>query len=321
MSAKYPDLADVEKRVRSEVNAYIDSISILPSFRTYLKNLGIKCYIERKINKKFGGFKTPDLIVYSNNFLIIDHKFTTSDSTINLSSKVEEMATYDADYLWIEKTDGKPIEFKPEIVMLTPNEEIQNFKKILSCPITWGYELEEEISIEQGIGSVKDGEVLKLFDPIFTFPISEEAAKYQFIISHPPLPYTAWRVYMILWTCLSGHDARYHSPQFKVGYDVILTTFNHLFPPWISAEIKQMNDTRLKEALVFLDKLHLVDWIKPEKQIIVDRNKGRLIADLLTYLSDQYVRREHAKEVKAYEIEVLDEKKDKSGTQKSLTDF
>lgn len=61
LTLQYPDLTSVKKEIETEIAAYTNAIVTLASFREYLRNLGINSYIEKKIEKKGGGFKTPDL--------------------------------------------------------------------------------------------------------------------------------------------------------------------------------------------------------------------------------------------------------------------
>lgn len=171
-----------------EVNAYIDAIMVLGSLREHLRSAGIPSYIEKKIEKKQNGHKTPDLLICSNNYLFVDHKYTESANEKTLAGKVEEMKEYDATFVF------DSIQFKPEVVMLVPENIASSFKEILDCPITWGYTLEEDILISQNLGSVKDSRILLLFNPNMFFSKPKEVSKYKFIISHSPLPYTACQV-------------------------------------------------------------------------------------------------------------------------------
>ena len=109
--------------------------------------------------KKEIGHKTPDLLICSNNYLVVDHKYTESTNEETLGGKVEEMKEYDTTFVF-EST-----EFKPEVVMLVPKNVVAAFKKILDCPVTWGYTLDEDIIISQNLGSVKDSRVVPLFNP------------------------------------------------------------------------------------------------------------------------------------------------------------
>ena len=188
------------------------------------------------------------------------------------------------------------------------------------CPITWGYVLEEDVTLKQSIGSIKDTKVLSLFTPTLSCHLSTDIAKYKFVMSHAPLPYTSVQVYSILWNLIS--PTQYFAREFEVKYDNILTIFNSYFPPWLRPEIRQMTVKRLDEALDFLQKVGWIRWYQQERTISVDRAKGRLIPDLSAYLIDHYVKIEHAKRVSSYEEKIKSQKiPEKSPGQSSLTDF
>ena len=312
-------MAGVKKKIETELNSYIHAITVLSSLREYLRNLKIECYIEKKIKKKEGEPKTPDLLIHSDNYLIVDHKYTESKDQRTLADKVEKMKEYDTIFVISNFKSKKEIEFKPECVMLTPKQAVNFFRKILGCPVTWGYTLNEEIVVEQGIGSVKDSRILSLFNPTVLCPKAEEFSRYKFIISHAPLPYTACQVYIILWTL--SPPTQFFAPEFEVKYDDILDGFNHLFPPWISPEIKQLNTSRLSEALIFLQVTGWIRWLETEKKVIVYRKKGRLIADSLSYLVDHYVKIVHTERVKEYEKKVKELKIEKPGKQEQISTY
>lgn len=63
--------------------------------------------------------------------------------------------------------------------------------------------------------------------------------------------------YVVLWTLQPS--TQYFKPEFEVNYDVLIERFNHLFLPWISPEVKQMNEGRLAQALEFLNS---ISWIR-----------------------------------------------------------
>jgi len=219
----------------------------------------------------------------------------------------------------LSDSESKSTEFEPEVIMLTPKRATRYFKGILNCPVTWGYKLNEEIVIEQSIGSVKDSKILSLFNPTCFCPKAEEVAKYKFIISHAPLPYTTYHVYTILWNLKP--PTQFFVPEFEVKYGDILGIFNNLFPPWISGEIKQLNIKRLQKALLFLQNIGWIRWVKAEKSIIVNTSKGRYIADLFSYLVDRHVKIEHQKKVKEYEREIKKLEIEEPERQKKLADF
>ena len=102
----YPTLENVKKEVEGEINGYIHAITLLSSLREHLKNKNIECHIEPKITEKAGGFKTPDLLIKSNGFLIIDHKYTESTDERNLLSKIDEMEKYSQVFIFLDKSTG-----------------------------------------------------------------------------------------------------------------------------------------------------------------------------------------------------------------------
>jgi hypothetical protein len=316
----YPTLSNIKNEVESEVNAYIHSLTLLSSLREYFQGKGIECHIEPKIKKKVGDPSTPDLLLCSQNFIIVDHKFTDSSDQRTLSDKIEEMKKYDHLFLLQDRVTQTEVECKPEVVMLTSEKNVSSFKTFSSCPITWGYVLDDEITLKQSIGSVKDPKVLSLFNPTITCNLSGEIAKYKFIISHAPLPYTAVQVYSMLWNLIQPNQ--FFSREFEVKYDHILIIFNSYFPPWLRPEVRQMTVKRLDESLDFLQKVGWIRWYRNERTLSVDRTKGRLIPDLSAYLIDNYVKMEHARRVSEYEKSIKKQKVPPQGpNQRALTDF
>lgn len=318
MTLKYPDLESVKSEVKSEVNAYIDAITVLGSLQTHLQDMNIECHVELKIWKKDGNYKTPDLLIHSGNYIIVDHKYTESENEKTLNGKLEEMKEYDK--MFFLKNVKSKKEFMPEVVMLTPENVVKYFKEFLNCPITWGYEINSEITIKQTIGAVKDPLISSLFNPNLTCPVADEISKYKFFISHPPLPYAAFIIFNVLFTLIK--PPQFFKPEFEVKYDAILKGFNEMFPPWVRQEVKQLKVTRLSESLDFLDRVGWIKWFETEKIIIVYKNKGRRVGDLLSYLIDKHANTIHSQRVKQFkkELKKLDALR-KPDAQKKLADF
>ncbi len=319
MPSRSPDAAEIKRCIEIEFNAYILEIQVLGSLREYLASMKITSYIEKKINKKDGNYKTPDLLISSDNFLIVDHKYTESTDERTLADKVNEMSEYKSTFLLHNNKNNKDIEFDPECVMLVPESAVKYFRKNLNSPVTWGYKLNGDVTIEQGIGTVQDSKILALFNPSMWFQKAEEIAKYKFVISDAPLAYSASQVYTILWTLMSS-PSDYFATEFKVKYDTILEQFNHLFPQWVSPEVKQMNVTRLREALIFLQELGWVRWLESDKEVIVFKQKGRNMGDIISYLIEQQAKKLYEHQLRVYERAIAAEEKQK-GKQMTLTGF
>jgi hypothetical protein len=320
LALKYPDLDHVRNVITSEVQAYVHAVTVLSSLREVLQQNGLDCHIERKLYKKDGSYKKPDLLICSDNYVIVDHKYTESKAVDNLLDKIEVMKAYSAKFILNNAKGEEQTEFYPEVVMLTPEKAVQWFKEFLGCPITWGYTLNDEITIKQSVDSVKDLRVSSLFKPDLSFQRAEDIAKYKFVTSHSPLPYVACHVYIILFTLLPADQT--FSDEFEVKYSEILSRFNTSYPPWVRPEIKQLNVKGLKKALRFLQSIGWIRWFEPEDIIVVDRNKGRLAGDLLAYFIEKLAKDQHEQLVQQYERELkkLEEAKKPKG-QKSLIDY
>lgn len=288
-----PDRESIKKNIRTEINAYVDAIMILGSLKYYLEQSDIECSIERKIDKKEHGYKTPDMLIHSDNYIFVDHKYTESNDERNLSSRIRDIDEYKTTFK-INST-----EFEPEVVMLIPKPATDSFKTIQGCPTTWNYTLNGEITIEQCIGSIKDPQMLSLFRPLLIFPKGKELSKYKFLLSHVPVPYVACQVYTIICTLQSAKD--WFAQEYSVDYDQILEQFNNIFPPWVSSEVKQLNPTRLQHSLMFLKIINWIKWIEHEKRVIVDKTKGKRIGDLLEYFIDEYADHEYMTKMAEYE--------------------
>ena len=85
MPLKPPDSAEIRRGIEIEFNAYVHEIQVLGSLREYLETMKITSYIEKKIDKKDGNYKTPDLLICSSNYLIVDHKYTESSDEKTLA--------------------------------------------------------------------------------------------------------------------------------------------------------------------------------------------------------------------------------------------
>ena len=97
---KLPDLDDIKNQIESEFRAYCDAIEILSSLRDFFRNKSIPCHIEKSVEKKAGGDKQPDLIVCSDNYLFIDHKYTKTQCEKNLDEKINEVNGYDTVFIF-----------------------------------------------------------------------------------------------------------------------------------------------------------------------------------------------------------------------------
>jgi hypothetical protein len=316
--SEYPRLDRVKKEIEGEVNGYVDAITLFSSLREYFQDKNIECQIEPKIKKKSGGYKTPDLLVKSDNFVIIDHKFTSSTDKENLMSKIDEMETYNKIFLFVDS--GLEKEVQPEVIMLTPEKATALFNSLLNCPITWGYVIEEQVEVKQSVRSVRDKNLLSCFNPSLLCSRSGELAKYKFILSHPPIPYTSCHVFTILWNLMQ--PTQLLTKEFDVKYSDILGIFNTFFPPWLRPEIKQMTITRLDEALTFLQDIGWIKWLQTDGLIIVDKSKGRMISDVFSYFMDKFVEMEHQKKVHEYEKKLKKSIEKKKGTsQKEISSY
>ena len=316
LTLKYPDLLSVKAEIQRDVTAYVFSIKLLGSLREYLgRKLGLKVYVERKIDKKEGGFKKPDLLIRSENYVIVDHKYTESQVERTLTSKIKEMEEYDTTFIF----SGE--EFRPEIVMLTPKEAAKRFSTISNAPTTWGYVLNKEIKITQDVGKVRDKNLLSLFRPTFICPIDSAVLKYRFITSYATLPYTAWNVYNVLWTLKP--PKLFFVPEFEVDYKILLDQFNTLFPPWISKEIRQLTEHRLQGALIFLAKIGWIKWVKEAGKIIIDVGKGKHMGNLLPRLIKFYAEIELKRKEEEYTKRLLElqMKEEERTIQAKISDF
>jgi len=316
LTLEYPDLLSVKAEIQRNVKAYVFSIKLLGSLKEYLgKKLGLKVYVEGKLDKKEGGFKKPDLLIHSENYVIVDHKYTESQDERTLTSKIKEMEEYDTIFILFEE------EIRPEIVMLTPKEAAEIFSTMSNAPTTWGYVLNKEIKITQDVGKVRDKNLLSLFRPMFVCPIESAVLKYRFITSYAPLPYTAWNVYNVLWTLKPAN--LFFVPEFEIDYKILLDQFNKLFPPWISKEVRQLTESRLQKSLIFLAKIGWVKWVKEAGKIIIDVSKGKNIPDLLPRLIQFYAEIELKRLEEEYTKRLLElQMKEKERTmQTKISDF
>jgi hypothetical protein len=320
LAQKYPDLDLVRKVITSEVQAYVHAVTVLSSLREVLQQNGFACHIEKKLYRRDGSHKKPDLLICSDNYIIVDHKYTESKAVDNLLDKIEVMKGYNTKFFLNNAKGEEPTEFDPEVVMLTPEKAVQWFKEFLGCPITWGYGLNDEITIKQSVGSIKDPRVSALFKPDLSFQRAEDIAKYKFITSNTPLPYVACHVYMVLFTLIRPDQT--FSDKFEVKYSELLDRVNTLYPPWVSPEIKQLNVKTLRNALHFLQGIGWIRWFESENIVVVDKKKGQLTPDLLVYFIEKLAKDQHEQLVKRYERELKElEEAKKPKEQKSLIDF
>jgi hypothetical protein len=262
-----PDFDTIKNQIDTEFKGYTDSIEVLSALRDFLDFRSIPCYIEKKVYKTEGGEKQPDLIVASKNFLFIDHKYTKSDDPRTLEGKIKEVNEYNHSFYFEDPKTKTRIEITPECVMLTPKEVVKHFRKKTKCPITWGYKLDGSVYIEQSIGSVSDSQISAFFSPYLIVPLSAERRKYRFVLSHAPKSYTTYQVYSTIYFMYQTKD--FDKTTYQAKYEDILSDFNDLFSPWVLKEAKQLNVTRLDEALAFLSRL---GWIE-----VVDSPSGKII--------------------------------------------
>ena len=294
-----PDLEVIKKEIENEFRAYCDAIELLSSLRDFFHSKSIPCHIEKTVDKKDGGYKQPDLIVCSDNYLFIDHKYTKSQCERNLEEKISAVNEYDTIYIFEDEKRNK-IEIQPECVMLTPKDVIKSIRKKSNCPVTWGYKLDGSVWVEQSIGSVKDSKVSSFFNPVMVISLSSESTKYRFVLSHAPKAYTTFQVYSILWILYQPKD--YYKTTFQITYRQILSDFNNMFSPWVLKEAHQLNPTRLKEALTFLSKLGWLELIDSPsgKVVLVNRKKGLKMGDLIPFFKAQHAQQEYERQMRKY---------------------
>ncbi|MGD6807347.1 MAG: hypothetical protein ACQCN4_10370 [Candidatus Bathyarchaeia archaeon] len=298
-----PNIDLIKSKIETEFKAYTDSIEVLGALREFLDKNAITSYIEKKVYKINGGDKQPDLLVVSKNFLFIDHKFTKSNEPKTLEDKIEEMAEYNRSFYFDDPKSRKRIQITPECVMLTPKEVIKHFRKNAKCPITWGYKIDGTVFIEESIGKVNDSKIASFFKPSLIIPISRERRKYRFVLSHAPKCYTAFQVYNAICFIYNSKDC--DKTTFQANYNDLLSDFNDLFPPWVLKEAKQLNATRLDEALSLLTRLGWIEVVNSQsgKVIIVNRKKFLRTGDVLGLFKAEEAKELFEQKMREYKVQ------------------
>jgi len=282
------ELERIRLETRNDIDGYVFSLKIYGSLKSRLEKESLRVYVERDLKSTSGGKKRPDLLVRAGtDFLIIDHKYITSQDKRTLESALAEIDEYDDDFLF----DG--VSFRAQLAMLCrlPTAELYKRLGVQTKHVILGYIVEREITFRQLAGSIHSSAICKLYTPDLVFPVDENVWKYKFIRQEAPLPYTAQCVYAILFSL----RAEYFQEEFEVRYGVVLDQFNTLFPPWIRSDVKQLTPGRLNDVLRFLRRIGWIDWEEGSEQIVVDATKGKRMPDLLTFFIDQYAMFERRK--------------------------
>lgn len=132
--------------------------------------------------------------------------------------------------------------FEPQLVLMLPEDIFSGRKSFLSsyrrklCVVSYPFPVEDPIIFKTRQGKVTDEKLVKTLSGAEKVPQSRVSVpKIKFLREKPPLPYTAWHVWLAMWSFSSPLEV---NKDFTVEYSAVLEHCRLFYPPWLQNRIK-----------------------------------------------------------------------------------
>lgn len=236
-----------------------------------------------------GDHHIPDIFAIGSQYSFIEEKGSLPEKEDTLRLEIEKVLSYQVEHSF------EGAKFNPQVILLCPDDVFEKRRRFLksfqrSLPIiTYPFPVEDPIILKQNQGAIHDQKLV----PTLTGKEKIQQARMTittigFLRSDPPVPYTAWRVWEILWL-----RSDVSQKDFTMKYSALLDQCRLFYPPWLTKEAAQISQGRLNDALQLLS---FIGWIEfagnltPSTEIMVHYSKGdRLRTGIFEFLSGKFI--------------------------------
>lgn len=280
-------IEEIQEEVKNEVAEYENQREVCLSFREYFSKMdGIKVWAEPVLKLPDGKFKTPDLLLAKNEWVILDYKEITSRAKTTLNSHLSDVAQYRQQF-----TLGK-VNFEPDIGLICPLNIAPAFKELVNTAPVLGCRLGKNIRLRRVAGDFRSHEISNLFPSETSFPLATQLSMQKFLRHDPKaIAYTAEIVRTVLWQL----NQTLGSDDIVATRKQLIDAMTTLYPPYLLShkgdgfDIYQVTSGRVNQALEFLDKIDFVTIKKAPRErenedvISTSRRKAPQVTNFIEY--------------------------------------
>jgi hypothetical protein len=216
----------------------------------HFENKGLQAFVEYKIQTSTGGEHVPDLFVIGNKHTFIKEKGSLPTRADIFQREIQQLFEYDVEHV------HEGIQFRPQVILMCPQDIFLKQRSALSsyrrklCVISYPFPTEDPIVFKREQGTIADEKLVKPLSGKENVPQSRTTVpKIKFLRENPPVPYTAWQIWLALWQFSSPMNINL---DFGVEYSAVLQQCRLFYPPWLSEESVQITEGRLRDALKLL---------------------------------------------------------------------
>lgn len=257
--------------------------------KLHLEEKGFQAFVERKVQTSQGGEHIPDIFVIGDERTFIEEKGSLPGTKENFAKEISNVLEYSQEHVF------EGARFTPQLVLLCPEDVIQAKSSALAsyrrrlCVVSYPFPVEDPIVFKRHQGKIIDEKLIPLLAGKEKVAQSRSLVpKIKFLRGDPPVPYSAWHIWLATWSYSSTQ-----MEDFKVNYSAVLEHCKLFYPPWLSQESSQITQGRLNDALELLAYVGWVEFKPPLslKTIITVRfSKGdRIRKETFEFLTRKYI--------------------------------
>ena len=255
----------------------------------HLESKNIRAFVERLVESTKGDQHKPDIFTIGDDYSFIEEKGSLPENKDTLRFEIEKVLSYGTEHTF------EGAKFTPQVILLAPEDIYGKHKQTLLAyqrklpAISYPFPVEDPIILKRNQGTIHDKKLI----PTLTGRDKIRQARtfittIAFLRDDPPVPYTAWRIWEILWM-RSGASQN----DFKMKYSTLLEQCRLFYPPWLSNESAQISQGRLNDALQLLSYIGWVEFahnLSPDTEITVHYSKGdRIRTGIFEFFSKKFV--------------------------------
>jgi hypothetical protein len=178
----------------------------------------------------------------------------------------------------------------PDDILSNRRTALSSYRRKL-CVVSYPFPVEDPIVFKTRLGRVIDEKLVGTLSGRDKVAQSRASVpKIKFLREKPPVPYTAWHVWVAMWSYSSPSAI---NQDFSVKYSALLKDCRLFYPPWLSKESDQITQGRLRDALELLAFIGWVEFSEPisqETAILVHYSKGdRIRSETFDFLTKKFV--------------------------------
>jgi len=274
-------------KILKDCDDYTDSVTFFSVFKDEMDKAKLSCEVEHdfKISGSKRENRNPDFAIMKGNDIIdvIEHKASISSP----QNALEEFTDAEKQYRIL---DYNGVVSKPSITVLYPEWSRIHVDKVRDkVPSDVSLCAFDQTSADDVITFKLEGDgccddVKEILDGNSIRFKATAYSKYKFIRRDPPIPYTAFQIWGLLYGFLDSKSS--DKVEIPVSYKELCRRAEYFFPPWIRNN-HQVKSNRMMSALKFLQTTKFVK-IAGDDTIVRYSNRGTKSGDLQAYFAKKY---------------------------------